>query len=65
MNGANSQSESDAGPLHLCPVCLRKLHFSVGFDVAERERRLAAVLEEMGLNDDAAWYRKRLERVPQ
>lgn len=29
VNGANNLRESDAQPLHLCPVCLRKLHFAV------------------------------------
>src|SRR5437762_8976062 len=33
MNGSNHLAESDARPMHLCPVDLRKLHHSVGFDV--------------------------------
>jgi len=31
MNGSNHLEESDARPMHLCPVCLRKLQFSIGF----------------------------------
>ena len=63
MNGSNSLAESDAGPLNLCPVCLRKLHHSVGFDLADREREIAEVLRDQGLTDDADWYRRRLARI--
>ena len=31
MNGANSLEESDSMPLHLCPVCYRKLHHLLKF----------------------------------
>ena len=41
MNGSNHLQESDRRPLHLCPVCLRKLQFSVGFDVVKRYQALA------------------------
>jgi archaemetzincin len=34
MNGSNHLGESDARPLYLCPVDLRKLQWSIGFDVA-------------------------------
>jgi hypothetical protein len=37
MNGSNNLPETDAGPMHLCPVCLRKLHHAIGFDPAARE----------------------------
>mmetsp|Transcript_23424 Transcript_23424/g.38762 ORF Transcript_23424/g.38762 Transcript_23424/m.38762 type:complete len:97 (+) Transcript_23424:765-1055(+) len=29
MNGANHLAESDASPMHLCPICLRKLDSAV------------------------------------
>lgn len=64
MNGANHLEESDARPLHLCPVDLRKLAFSVGFDVAERYRRLAGVFDELAVHDEAEWIRERLEETP-
>ena len=60
MNGSNHLGESDAAPLHLCPQCLRKLQWSVGFDVVERYRRLATVYRELGLLDEAAWVERRL-----
>ena len=28
--------ESDSRPLHLCPVCLRKLQYSIGFEIVAR-----------------------------
>lgn len=40
MNGSNSLEESDAQPIHLCPVCLEKLGSSVEFDPIERYRML-------------------------
>ena len=36
MNGSNHLQESDSRPLHVCPVCLRKLHYSIGFDPVKR-----------------------------
>jgi archaemetzincin len=63
MNGSNHLGESDARPLHLCPVDLRKLHDSIGFDVVARYRDLCGVCERLGLGDDARWLRARLERI--
>lgn len=58
MNGSNHLEESDSQPLHLCPVCLRKLHHSVGFDVVERYARLEAITRMSGLSSWAGWYQK-------
>jgi archaemetzincin len=63
MNGSNHLEESDARPLHLCPVDLRKLQWSVGFDVFERYGRLLELYEELGLDEDAAWIRRRLSHL--
>jgi archaemetzincin len=51
MNGSNHLSESDRRPLHLCPVCLRKLQWSIGFDVLERYRALEKVCRTDGFAD--------------
>ena len=48
MNGSNDLQESDRRPLHLCPVCLRKLQFSVGFDVVKRYDALAHLTRRRG-----------------
>jgi archaemetzincin len=63
MNGSNHLAESDARPLHLCPVDLRKLRDSIGFDVVARYRSLRDVYERLGLADDARWLRARLARI--
>lgn len=36
MQGSNHLEESDRRPLDLCPICLHKLHTSVGFNIAQR-----------------------------
>jgi archaemetzincin len=63
INGSNHLAESDARPLHLCPVDLRKLHHSVGFDVVERYRRLREFCKEAGFDDEVQWLTKRLEHI--
>jgi len=63
MNGCNQIDELDGSPLHLCPVDLRKLQWSVGFDVMERYRRLRDFYRQAGLNDEAAWIEKRMRFI--
>jgi archaemetzincin len=60
MNGSNHLGESDRRPLHLCPVCLRKLQWSIGFDVLERYRALERVTRTDGFNDEADWFAGRI-----
>ncbi len=62
LNGSNHLAESDARPMHLCPVDLRKLQWSVGFDVIERSRRLSSVAEKAGFRDEAQWYASQIQR---
>lgn len=59
MNGSNNLAETDGAPLSNCPVCLRKLHASIGFDVPARDEKLESILLRAGLESDAAWYRDR------
>jgi archaemetzincin len=61
--GSNSQAESDGRPLHACPVCGRKLQAVLDFDPATREAELATVLEGLGIDDEAAWSRKRAKWI--
>ena len=63
LSGSNHLQESDVRPLHLCPVCLRKLHFSIGFDVAGRYRKLLRFYRRIGFEDEARWAGKRLKRI--
>ena len=61
MNGSNHLAESDRRPLHLCPVCLRKLQWSIGFDVLERYRALERVTRADGFTDGADWLASRIK----
>lgn len=63
LNGSNHLAEADSQPLHLCPVCLRKLHQSVGFDVERRYERLRTFSREAGFDDEAKWLDDRLEHL--
>lgn len=60
MNGSNSLGETDRAPLHFCPACLRKLHWSLGFSPLDRYRKLAAFLKKEGLVEEAAWFDQRV-----
>jgi archaemetzincin len=59
MNGSNHIDEADARPLAVCPVCLRKLQRSIGFDVALRYEALERFYTGAGLRDEAAWVAER------
>ncbi len=63
FNGSNHLDESDARPLHECPVDLRKLHHSIGFDVPQRYANLYRFYRIAGFEDEAAWTRRRLEQI--
>jgi len=65
MNGSNHLAESDARPLHLCPVDLRKLQHSIGFDVAARYRRLRTFAGDAGFTDEARWLTAQLLHIEQ
>ncbi|MGQ9615561.1 MAG: archaemetzincin [Spirochaetota bacterium] len=60
MNGSNHLGESDARPIHLCPVCLRKLYYSIGFDALDRYRGLAEFYEKVGFEEEARWVFNRI-----
>jgi archaemetzincin len=63
MNGSNHLAESDRRPLHLCPVCLRKLQWSINFDILERYKALEHVARSDGFTDEAEWLSKRIKSV--
>jgi archaemetzincin len=63
FNGSNHLDESDARPLHECPVDLRKLHHNIGFDVPQRYASLVRFYRKAGFEDEAAWTHRRLEWV--
>ncbi len=63
MNGSNHLAESDRRPLHLCPVCLRKMQWSIGFDVLERYTALERTNHTAGFVDEADWFSRRIRTV--
>jgi len=63
MNGSNHLAETDARPMHLCAVDLRKLLWSVRFDVTERYRRLRDLSRESRFDDEAQWLDAQLARI--
>jgi archaemetzincin len=63
MNGSNHLQESDSRPQFLCPVCLHKLHSSVGFDVALRYARMLKFYRRMGFGPEAQWIANRLRKI--
>ncbi len=63
MNGSNHLVESDRRPLHLCPVCLRKLQWSIGFDVLEHYGAMERVARANGFADEADWLSRRIKTL--
>lgn len=63
MNGSNNLEESDRRPIHLCPVCLKKLAWNGELDVRARYRDLVSFYEEAGLKPEAAWVQRRLKAI--
>lgn len=63
MNGSNNLPESDAAPMHLCPVCLRKTHNATKFDLAGRYEKLAEFYGEHGFDEERDWAKRREQAV--
>ena len=63
MNGSNHLQESDARPLTLCPVCLRKLHLSIGFNVVDRYRKLLWFYQKAGFDPETRWVANRIKKI--
>lgn len=61
MNGSASLVESDRRPLHLCSIDLRKLQWLLGFDLAQRYRRLQQFWNDAGDHQEAGWIADRLQ----
>ena len=63
FNGSNHLAESDARPMHACPVDLRKLQHSIGFSVTRRYAALHRFYRKAGFDDEAQWTRRRLDWI--
>ncbi|EDY81369.1 conserved hypothetical protein [Verrucomicrobiia bacterium DG1235] len=60
MNGSNTLDETDKAPMHLCPVCLRKLHSATQFDPLTRYAQLNKFYQTQSLPQAATFTQKRL-----
>jgi archaemetzincin len=63
MNGSNGMHETDGAPLHLCPVCLRKLQRNAKFDLATRYQATSRHFQKFKLEEEAAWHARRVQRL--
>jgi len=63
MNGSNHLKESDARPLYLCPVDLRKLQYSIKFGIVERYLELLKFYEKSDFFNEAKWIKERLSKI--
>lgn len=60
MNGVNHLDELDSRSFFLCPVCLRKLRYRLGFDVAKRYAGLRKFCLSHGLQAETEWIDAKL-----
>lgn len=63
MNGSNSLEELNGQFGELCPVCLRKLAWNIGFDPERRYRELRELYRREGAEDMARWLDRRLAQL--
>lgn len=63
LNGANSLDEMDRAPHALCPVCLRKLQRSCGFEVLPRYARLKSFYDQHGFEAASAFAGERIQML--
>jgi len=63
MNGVGSLDELDRSTLWLCPDCLRKLYFSIGFDFSKRYDELRAFHAARGASQETDWIDRRMAQL--
>jgi archaemetzincin len=63
MNGSNSLDELDTQFGELCPICLRKLQWNIGFEPVTRYERLRDFYRKEGVSSLASWMDRRLARL--
>jgi archaemetzincin len=63
MNGSNNQEESDRTPMHLCPVCLRKLSWNLGIEPIPYLTALKTFCSQNGQHTEAGWYDKAISTL--
>lgn len=61
LNGSNNLTEADQKPLHLCPICQRKLCWNLQVDPVTYLGKLEAFCRKHSFDEDAGWYRQAIE----
>lgn len=59
MNGSNSLPETDATPIHFCPICEDKLTWNIGMDKAAWWLALEGFYGRHGMSEEAKWMQGR------
>jgi archaemetzincin len=65
MNGVASLEELDRSTPWLCPDCLRKLYFNIGFDFSKRYGELRAFHAARRLSGEVDWIDRRMAQLRQ
>ena len=60
MNANVSPWDDGKDPIHLCPICLRKLHISCKFDLGDRLKKLLGFYHDLGWTSEAEFVTSRL-----
>jgi archaemetzincin len=63
MNGVASLEELDRSSPWLCPDCLRKLYFNIGFDFSKRYGELRAFHAARGMSGGVDWIDRRVAQL--
>lgn len=63
VNGSNHLKEKDEIPMHLCPIDLRKLHHSLGFNLLSRYQALEKFYDKTGLQEESKWTQKQIDAI--
>lgn len=65
LNGVNNVPELDRVPLHLCPICLRKLLFCFDFNAVEWYNRLYAFFQQLPreFSEETQWLQARISAL--
>ena len=56
--GEGAAPPAYARPLHLCPVCLRKLCWNLQVEPVTYLMKMKAFCEQNGLDPERVWYEK-------
>lgn len=61
LNGSNNAEEGDLQPLELCPTCLEKLAWNIGFDPLDHLVNLHQLCSRWGFTNEAARFEEMID----